>query len=60
MYALPKLHKSKLARDCAADITGPYLFLTNPSDLSFRLIFGGPKNPCSGLADFFKTVFEIC
>ena len=58
IYALPKIHKSKLVRDCATDITGSYMFMTNPSDLSFRLIFGGPKNPCSGLADLVDILLK--
>ena len=58
IYALPKIHKSKLIRDCAKDITGSYLFMPNPSDLSFRLIFGGPKNPCSGLADLADILLK--
>ena len=58
IYALPKIHKSKLVRDCVADISGSYLYLDNPRDLSFRLIFGGPKNPCSGLADLVDCLLK--
>ena len=58
IYALPKIHKSKLIKDCVADVTGGYLFLTSPSDLSFRLIFGGPKNPCSGLANLVDILLK--
>ena len=41
-----------------ADISGSYLYLDNPRDLSFRLIFGGPKNPCSGLADLVDCLLK--
>ena len=58
IYALPKIHKSQIIRDSVAKTAGSYLFLTNPSDLPFRLIFGGPKNPCSGLADLVDVLLK--
>ena len=58
IYALPKIHKSKIISESVANHSGPYLFLTNPSDLPFRLIFGGPNNPCSGLANLVDCLLK--
>lgn len=58
IYGLPKIHKSKIIKDAIKDSTSTYLHLRDPLDLKFRLIFGGPKNPCSVLADLLNTVLE--
>ena len=34
------------------------MHLNNPLDLKFRLIFGGPKNPCSVLADLVNKLLD--
>lgn len=58
IYGLPKLHKSKILGDVLENVTSSYLHLNNPLDLSFRLIFGGPKNPTSVLADLVNTLLN--
>ena len=58
IYALPKIHKSKLVIDAIKVNQGNYLFLENPEDLDFRIIFGGPKNPCSGLASLVDALLK--
>ena len=58
IYALPKIHKSKLVLDAIKSAKGGYLFLTNPTDLDLRVIFGGPKNPCSGLANLVDILLK--
>ena len=57
-YGLPKLHKSKILRDALKHNTSSYLHLCNPLDMTFRLIFGGPKSPCSVLADLVNTLLN--
>ena len=58
IYGLPKIHKSKIIEKALPDNKSGYLHICNPKDLSFRLIFGGPKNPCSVLADFLNTILN--
>ena len=58
IYALPKIHKSKLVLDAIKTAKGGYLFLKNPSDLDLRVIFGGPRNPCSGLANLVDILLK--
>ena len=62
IYGLPKIHKSELVINAVKQNQGKYLFLKNPEDLDFRIIFGGPKNPCSGLASLTDTLLKpfIC
>ena len=58
IYALPKIHKSNLVIEAIKMNQGKYLFLENPEDLDFRIIFGGPKNPCSGLAKLTDALLK--
>ena len=58
IYALPKIHKSKLINEAIQTVENNYLFLENPEDLDFRVIFGGPKNPCSGLASLVDVLLK--
>ena len=58
IYGLPKLHKSNKIKNALATVECPYLQLPNPSDLEFRLIFGGPTNPTSGLADLLNILLK--
>ena len=62
IYGLPKIHKSNLVINAVKENQGKYLFLKNPEDLDFRIIFGGPKNPCSGLASLTDALLKpfIC
>ena len=58
IYGLPKIHKSKIINDAIKDAKSAYLHLPHVFDLSFRLIFGGPKSPCSMLADLLNTLLN--
>ena len=58
IYGLPKIHKSKIVKEAIKDSDSTYLHLRDPVDLDFRLIFGGPNNPCSVLADMVNTLLE--
>ncbi|NQY54553.1 MAG: hypothetical protein HRT42_13390 [Campylobacteraceae bacterium] len=56
LYALPKIHKSKILKDAIKHNDGSYIHLPRPSDIVFRLIFGGWKSPTSGLADLLNML----
>ena len=58
IYGLPKIHKSNIVKSALKNAKSAYLHLCNPLDLSFRLIFGGPKNPCSMLAELVNTLLN--
>lgn len=58
IYGLPKLHKSKFIKDGIKNAKSAYFHLRDPLDLQFRLIFGGPKSPCSVLADLVNTLLN--
>ena len=58
LYGLAKIHKSKIIKDALINATGNYLHLPYPVDLTFRLIFGGPKSPTSGLADLLNVLLK--
>ena len=58
IYGLPKIHKSKIVKEAIKNSDSTYLHLRDPVDLDFRLIFGGPNNPCSVLADMVNTLLE--
>ena len=56
LYALPKIHKSKVILDSLKNCQDIHLHVPNPIDLQFRLINGGPKSVVSGLADLMNTL----
>ena len=58
IYGLPKIHKSQIVKEALKSTTCSYLHIADPLDLDFRLIFGGPKNPCSVLADLINTLLN--
>ena len=58
IYGLPKIHKSEILKKAVLHADSAYLQVCDPSDLPFRLIFGGPKNPCSVLADLLNTLLN--
>ena len=58
IYGLPKIHKSEIIGDAVRNASSAYLHLPHVFDLSFRLIFGGPKSPCSVLADLINTILN--
>ena len=58
IYALPKLHKSDIIKEKLKSFSGSYVCVPRPDDLSFRVIFGGPKNPTTGLASLLNEVLN--
>ena len=58
IYGLAKIHKSKIVKDAIKETCSTYLHLKDPLDLKFRLIFGGPKSPCSVLGDMVNSLLE--
>ena len=58
IYGLPKLHKSKVIKGALKNCSNVILNLPDPEDLSFRIIFGGPKNPLVGLADLLNKILN--
>ena len=58
IYALPKIHKSKLIKDKVKTCIGPYLWLNSPADLSVRIIFGGSHSPTVVLADLVDKLLK--
>ena len=58
IYGLPKIHKSTLIKQSLLECTEFVLFLPNPSDLTFRIIFGGPNNPTTGLASLLNEILN--
>ena len=58
IYGLPKIHKSSIIKQAIQNIESNYLWLTNPVDLKFRLIFGGPQSPTSGLQELINELLK--
>ena len=58
IYALPKIHKSEQIRQNLIAFKGSYVCIPRPEDLSFRVIFGGPKNPTTGLASLLNEILN--
>ena len=58
IYGLPKIHKSKTIKSEIKKCNDIILNLPNPEDLSFRVIFGGPKNPLVGLANLLNKILN--
>ena len=58
IYALPKIHKSGLIKESLQKCGENYLTLKRPIDLTFRVIFGGPKNPMTGLASLVTEILN--
>ena len=58
IYAVPKIHKSKILKDALPTCTSNCLSLRRPSDLSIRVIFGGTKGVCTGAADMVEALFK--
>ena len=50
IYGVPKIHKSHKIKETLQHAVSSYMWLPNPEDLKFRLIFGGPNNPAVVLA----------
>ena len=58
IYAVPKLHKSKLIKEAIKNSSGGCVNLKRPSDLSVRVIFGGPKNVTTGIANLVDMLLK--
>ena len=58
IYGVPKIHKSSLIKDAIPGCSGVCLNLKRPSDLSLRIIFGGPKNVTTGIADMVDALLK--
>ena len=58
IYGHPKIHKSKIIKDAVKKADSSCLHIVDPEDLPFRLIFGGPKNPCSVLSDLLNKLLN--
>ena len=58
IYGKPKVHKLEEVKEILKNNNSNFLHLPRPKDLSFRIIFGGPKNPCVGLADMLNTLLN--
>ena len=58
IYGLPKIHKSVLIKNALKSNKEPILHFPDPRDLSFRVIFGGPKNPLTGLASLINIILN--
>ena len=58
IYGVPKIHKSQVIKDALKHVSGHYLHVPNPSDLDLRLIFGGPVNPASVLAEWVDIILK--
>ena len=58
IYAMPKIHKSQLIKEAIKTSNGVCLNLQRPSDLSVRVIFGGPKNVTTGIANLVDVLLK--
>ena len=58
IYGVPKIHKSILIKDAIKNCSGICLNLRRPSDLSLRIIFGGPKNVTTGIANMVDKLLK--
>ena len=58
IYGLPKIHKSKTIKSALVNCSNIILNIPDPQDLSFRIIFGGPKNPLVGLANLLNKILN--
>ena len=56
LYGLPKIHKSQILKEAISNNEGKYIHLPRPSDIVFRLIFGGWKSPTSVLANLLNIL----
>ena len=62
IYAVPKIHKSKIIKNALPTCKSNCLVLERPSDLSVRVIFGGTKGVTTGVQDLVEALFKpfIC
>ena len=58
IYGAPKIHKSRLIKDAIKNCYGTCLNLRRPSDLSLRIIFGGPKSVTTGIANLVDKLLK--
>ena len=58
IYGVPKIHKSKLLKTAVSTCETSCLHFICPTDLELRIIFGGPKNPTTGLASLVDILLK--
>ena len=58
IYGVPKIHKSKQIKDALKTCFHDCLTLVRPSDLVLRIIWGGPCNPTTGLANLVDVLLK--
>ena len=58
IYAVPKIHKSKLIKDALINCTSNCLLLRRPCDLTLRVIFGGTNSVTTGIADLVDELLK--
>ena len=58
IYGVVKIHKSTQIKDALKSCTSVCLNLRRPSDLVVRIIFGGPNNPTTGIANLVDILLK--
>ena len=58
IYGLPKIHKSHIIKDAVSNSNTKFIKVLRPLDLGFRVIFGGPNNPTTGLASLVNEILN--
>ena len=58
IYGVPKIHKSKILKEAVKTCQSSVLHSPQPADLTLRIIFGGPKNPTTGLASLVDALLK--
>ena len=58
IYGVPKIHKSSIIKEAIKNIATNQIMLPNPSDLKFRIIFGGPNSPTVVLATLVQIILR--
>ena len=58
IYGVPKIHKSNILKEAVKNCNNPVLHSPHPADLTLRIIFGGPKNPTTGLASLVDALLK--
>lgn len=56
-YAMPKCHKSNLIKSASLN-SRSHIHITDPDDLQFRPIVGGPQSPTSRLSKLLDSILK--
>ncbi|XP_061190029.1 uncharacterized protein LOC133197859 [Saccostrea echinata] len=57
-YGLPKIHKSKIIKEAIKIQNSAYITCSDPEDLTFRPIVGGPKAPTQRLSHLMDILLK--